>query len=78
MMKKVMLWPILNQAPSAHFVKPSTAKEEKKYYALLFSSALHTLEAFAYLLWNLREYLVSIYELFRARFESTSDMHLRA
>ena len=76
-MEKVLLRPILNQAPSAHFVKPSTAKEKKKYYALLFS-ALHTFGAFAYLLWNLWEYLVSIYELFRARFESTSDMHLRA
>ena len=76
-MEKVMLRPILNQAPSAHFVKPSTAKEKKKYYALLFS-ALHTFGAFAYLLWNLWEYLVSIYELFRARFESTSDMHLIA
>ena len=77
-MEKVMLLPILNQAPSAHFVKPSTAKEEKKYYALLFSSALRILGAFAYLLWNLWEYLVSIYELFRARFENTSDMHLSA
>ena len=76
-MEKVLLRPILNQAPSAHFVKPSTAKEKKKYYALLFS-ALHTFGAFAYLLWNLWEYLVSIYKLFRARFESTSDMHLRA
>ena len=76
-MEKVLLRPILNQAPSAHFVKPSTAKEKKKYYALLFS-ALHTFGAFAYLLWNLWEYLVSIYELFRARFESTSDMHSSA
>ena len=29
-MEKVLLRPILNQAPSAHFVKPSTAKEKKK------------------------------------------------
>ena len=41
MMEKVMLRPILNQAPSAHFVKPSTAKEEKKYYALLFFGSIY-------------------------------------